>query len=93
MDRITDRHIDGCCETLNQMLGLPVAPYVDGKAQQGCIHSDHCYGGVAIVQMSWREGCSGVSVLSDTGTKREAWQWLCAAIRGAQLMSDSIKDN
>ena len=89
MDRITDRHIDGCCETLNEMLGLPVAPYVDGKAQQGCIHSDHAYGGVSIVQMSWREGCSGTSTLSDTGTKREAWQWLCAAIRGAQLMRDS----
>jgi len=53
----------------------------------------HVYGGVSIVQMSWREGCSGVSTLSDTGTKREAWQWLCAAIRGAQLMRDSIKDN
>ncbi len=75
------------------MLGLPVAPYVDGKPQAGCIHADHVYGGVGIVQMSWRGGCSGVSPLSDTGTKREAWQWLCAAIRGAQLMSDSIKDN
>ena len=93
MDRITNRHIDGCCETLNEMLGLPVAPYVDGKAQQGCIHAGHVYGGVCIVQMSWREGCSGTSVLSDTGTKREAWQWLCAAIRGAQMMRDSIKDN
>jgi len=93
MDRITDRHIDGCCETLNQMLGFPVAPYVDGKAQQGCIHSDHVYGGGLIVEMSLRGGCAGTSTLSDTGTKRAAWQWLCAAVRGAPLMSDSIKDN
>ena len=93
MNRITDRHIDGCCETLNEMLGLPVVPYVDGKPQAGCIHADHVYGGVGIAQMSLQEGCGGTHTLSDTGTKREAWQWLCAAIRGAQLMRDSIKEN
>ena len=88
MQRITDRHIEGCCETLNEVLGLPVAPYIDGKPQQGCIHADYSYGGVSIVQMSSREGCTGVSTLSDRGTKREAWQWLCAAIRGAQLLKE-----
>jgi len=89
MDRITQRHIDGCCETLNIALGLPVAPYVDGKPQAGNIHADLGYGGVSIVQMS--DSGSGTSTLSDRGTKREAWQWLCAAIRGAQLQSHSIK--
>ena len=91
MNRITDRDIDECCETLNQMLGLPVAPYVNGKPQQGCIHRGHSIS--AIVQMSLIEGSSAVDLLSVINTKREAWQWLRAAIRGAQLMSDSTKDN
>jgi len=84
-DRTTNRHIDGCCETLNTMLGFPLEPYKDGKPQANCIHADHANGGVMIVQMSSQEGCTGTRSLSDRGTKREAWQWLCAAIRGIQL--------
>lgn len=90
MNRITQRHVDGCCETLNIVLGRPVASYVDGKPQAGNIHADLAYGGVAIHQMS--DSGSGTSMLSDRGTKREAWIWLCAAIRGAQLMKDTINN-
>lgn len=86
--RITNRHIDGCCETLNTLLGLPLEPYKDGEPQAGCIHADHVYGGVAIAQMSFRKGCTGTRRLSDLGTKRETWQWLCAAIRGVQLAQE-----
>jgi len=87
MERTTQRHIDGSLETLNTLLGLPLAPYVDGKPQAKNIHADYAYGGVSIVQMSSHG--SGVSTLSDRGSKREAWQWICAAIRGIQLHKES----
>ena len=88
-DRITDRHLDGCCETLNELLGLPLQPWKDGKPQAGCIHIDSGYGSVDVVQMSKTEGCTGVASLSGSGTKREAHRWLCAAIRGVQLAQEA----
>lgn len=88
MQRITDRHLDGCCETLNELLSLPLQPWQDGKPQANCIHIEASCGVVDVVQMSSREGCSGVRSLSGSGTKREAHTWLCAAIRGAQLAQE-----
>lgn len=91
MQRITDKHLDGCCETLNELLGLPLQPYKDGKPQARCIHIDSGYGCVDVVQMSSTEGCTGVRSLSGSCTKREAHAWLCAAIRGVQLKEESLK--
>ena len=89
MQRITNKNLDGCCETLNELLGLPLQPYKDGKGQPGCIHIDSGYGCVDVVQMSNESG--GVSSLSGSGTKREAHAWLCAAIRGVQLKEQSLR--
>ncbi|BAQ94418.1 hypothetical protein [uncultured phage_MedDCM-OCT-S31-C1] len=83
MQRITYKNLDGCCEALNELLGLPLQPWKDGKGQAGCIHIDSGYGSVDVVQMSNEGG--GVSSLSGSCTKREAHAWLCAAIRGVQL--------
>ena len=85
--RITDKHLDGCCETLNLLLGRPVAPWQDGQSQAGCIHIDSSYGCVGIAEMTGNGG--GTRSLACGLSKREAWEWLCACIRGVQMAQES----
>lgn len=79
--RTTKKHLEGSLQTLNEMLGRPETPYVDGKPVSGCI-SYESWGGSYFITES--EG-SGIRHLSDTGTLREAHVWVCAAIKGVQL--------
>lgn len=85
--RVTLHNLDGCCEVLNELLGLPVQPWKDGKSQPGCIHIDSGFGLFDVAQMSNESG--GTRSLSGAGTKREAHAWLCAAIRGVHLAQET----
>jgi hypothetical protein len=89
MARVTRKHADGAARALNEVLGLPVEPF-DVLAEQGhrwqvgCIHVSGVNGGYNIEQVSNEAGaCKG---LAYGLTVREAWEWLSAAITGAQLM-------
>ena len=82
MDRITKKHLDGSCETLNTVLGLPTE-----YGEHGHIWTQATNGYVNVMQQEGR----GARNLSVGNTKREAWEWLCAAIAGAQMMQESLK--
>ena len=83
MDRITDKHLAGSCETLNIVLGLPTE-----YGEHGHIWTQGTNGYVNVMQ---QEG-KGARTLSVGNTKRQAWEWLCAAIAGAQMMKESLKN-
>lgn len=89
MDRITKKHLDGSCETLNTMLGLPTECWVDGKAMPGHIYTQGVCGYTNIEQIVSESGA--VRKLACGNTKREAWEWICAAIKGAQMMQESLE--
>ena len=81
MQRITDKHLTGSCETLNAVLRLPTE-----YGENGHIWTQRNYGYVNVMQ---QEG-KGARTLSVGNTKRQAWEWLCAAIQGAQMMKESL---
>ena len=79
--RTTRKHLEGSLEVLNTMLGRPLATYIDGEPVSGCISYEHWDRSFFITES---EG-SGARRLSDSGSLREAHQWVCAAIKGVQL--------
>lgn len=79
--RTTKKHLEGSLQVLNEMLGRPLSAYIDGQPVSGHF-SYECWSGSYFITES--EG-SGIRHLSDTGTLREAHQWVCAAIKGVQL--------
>ena len=86
--RTTKAHLTGSLQVLNEILGRPVDEYVDGKPQTGCITYEHWGNTVFITEM---EG-SASRRLSDSGTLKEAHQWVCAAIKGVQLTQSKNLD-
>jgi hypothetical protein len=88
MTRITRKHADGAAVTLCTVLGLPTEPFTaESRWQIGCIHVCGVNGGYNIDQVSNDAGaCRG---LAYGLTAREAWEWLSAAITGAQLAQGS----
>ena len=88
MNRITDKHLQAKIDWLNKITGSPVAPYIDGKAQIGCYHLSHAYGGVCLHRMHNESG--GVSSPLSTGhiTKRELAGLLDAFIKGITLQQE-----
>lgn len=87
--RITDKHLDGMVNRLNELTGNPVTSYtkVDGKlkANIGNYHLSEAYGGVELHQMDNESG--GVNVISRNGygTKRQLYDFLTAFIAGIEL--------
>ena len=79
--RTTAKHLEGSLEVLNTMLGRPLTTYIDGEPVSGCISYENWGGSIHITES---EG-SATRRLSDSGTLREAHQWVCAAIKGVQL--------
>jgi len=79
--RTTTKHLEGSLQVLNEILGRPESPYIDGKPVSGCISYENWGGGYFITES---EG-SGIRHISPTGTLREAHAWVCAAIKGIQL--------
>ena len=82
--RTTAKHLEGSLEVLNTMLGRPLTTYIDGEPVSGCISYEHWDRSFFITES---EG-SGHRRLSDSGTLREAHQWVCAAIKGVQLQQN-----
>ena len=89
MQRITKKHLDGSIETLNTVLGLPTECWVDGKGQIGHIFDQGVAGYINIEQIVSEGGAT--RQLACGNTKREAWEWVCAAIKGAQMMKESLQ--
>jgi len=83
MDRITEKHLTGSCETLNIVLGLPTE-----YGEHGHIWTQGTNGYVNVMQQEGR----GARTLSVGNTKRQAWEWLGAAIAGAQMMKESLNN-
>jgi len=81
MQRITEKHLTGSCETLNTVLGLPTE-----YGEHGHIWTQGANGYVNVMQCDGK----GARILSCGNSKREAWEWLCAAIQGAQMMKESL---
>jgi hypothetical protein len=84
MARVTRKQADGQAVTLCRVLGLPTEPFTaEHRWQIGCIHVCGVNGGYNIEQVFNEAGaCKG---LAYGLTAREAWEWLTAAITGAQL--------
>ena len=84
MQRITESDLQAKVNRLNRITNSPAAPYTDGKANVGCYHLSHAYGGVCLHRM-YNDG-GGVSSPLSTGhvTKRELAGLLSAYIAGIE---------
>ena len=82
--RTNRKHLEGSLEVLNTLLGRPLATYIDGEPVSGCISYEH-WGSSFFITES--EG-SASRRLSDSGSLKEAHQWVCAAIKGVQLQQN-----
>jgi hypothetical protein len=84
MNRITEAHLQAKIDRLNKTTGSPAEPYTAGKANAGCYHLSHAYGGVCLHRM-YNDGGAVSSPLS-TGhvSKRELAGLLDAYISGIE---------
>jgi len=97
--RITEKDLQSCCDTLNDLFGYAAGCYTkkpEGgyKPNQNVYHIDHAYGGVSLVQMSSREGCTGVSDVHGVYgryTKRELYERMNAYIAGINDHKEAMK--
>ena len=87
MNRINQKDIDYQLEILNKLTSNPTSTWENGKHTIGNIHTVGQYGYTTIMQ-TVNEG-GGVTDLASGLTKREAYQWLRAAIAGIYLKEDS----
>ena len=87
MNRITNKDVEFQLERLNKLTNNPIEYWTDKKANIGNIHTRGQYGYISIMQ-TVNEG-GGVTDLASGLTKREAYQWLRAAISGIYLKEKS----
>ena len=87
MNRITNKDVEFQLERLNKLTNNPIEYWTDKKANIGNIHTRGQYGYISIMQ-TVNEG-GGVTDLASGLTKREAYQWLRAAIAGIYLKGDA----
>jgi len=83
MNRISNKDIDYQLEILNKLTSNPTETWENGKHTIGNIHTVGQYGYTTIMQTVNDGG--GVTDLASGLTKREAYQWLRAAITGISL--------
>lgn len=86
-ERITIKQLEGLCETINRVQGLPLAPYTrhdDGRftPNAGAYHIGQQYGGCSLDRMSDRQGCTGISTVIGTTTKRDLYYRMHAFLDG-----------
>ena len=81
--RIKREFVDGCADTLCDVLNLPTEDYEVGNI---FVQSQYGYN---TVQQIMSDG-GGVQTLATGLTLREAHEWLCAAIRGACMHRDGF---
>ena len=83
MNRITNKDVEFQLERLNKLTNNPTEYWTDKKANIGNIHTRGQYGYTNIMQ-TVNEG-GGCKDLASGLTKREAYQWIRAAIEGIYL--------
>jgi len=87
-NRITTKQLENLVTRINEVLGLPTEPYTETDGQYrpnaGVYVLDWAYGGVKLSRMSTKEGCTGQSDISGLGTKREAWDFMHAFLKGIE---------
>ena len=59
--RITDEQLETLVNTINDQLGTPPQPYVDGLPQAGCYHLARDFGLTMLVRLSVLPGSTTVS--------------------------------
>ena len=87
MNRITQKDVDCQLKRLNDLTNNPTSTWENGKHTIGNIHTVGQYGYTTIMQTINDGG--GCNSLASGLTKREAYQWLRAAIAGIYLKEDS----
>ena len=83
MNRITQKDVDYQLKRLNDLTNNPTSTWENGKHTIGNIHTVGQYGYTTIMQTVNDDG--GTRDLASGLTKREAYQWLRAAIEGIYL--------
>ena len=83
MNRINQKDIDYQLEILNKLTSNPTETWENGKHTIGNIHTVGQYGYTTIMQTVNDGG--GCQDLASGLSKREAYQWLRAAITGISL--------
>ena len=87
MNRITNKDVEFQLERLNKLTNNPTEYWTDKKANIGNIHTRGQYGYTTIMQTVNDGG--GCHSLASGLTKREAYQWIRAAIEGIYLKEKS----
>ena len=87
MNRISNKDVEFELERLNKLTDNPTQTWENGKHTIGNIHTIGQYGYTTIMQTVNDGG--GCTNLASGLTKREAYQWLRAAIAGIHLKEDS----
>ena len=87
-DRITLQKLEGICDSINRVAGLPLAPYTkhaDGTytPNAGAYHLSGQYGGWSLETMAG-DGSTGTHVIFSTCTKRELYVQMRAYLQGMQ---------
>ena len=88
MTRISEKHLESVCNTINRMTGSPEQPYLrteEGKylPQAHCFHLEYSNGGVRLARM-----CSTGTATSTElpgGTKRALYEQMHAMIQGLRI--------
>tara|TARA_R100000773_G_C4132802_1_gene62889 strand:+ start:243 stop:509 length:267 start_codon:yes stop_codon:yes gene_type:complete len=83
MNRITEKDLKYQLDSLNKLTNNPTETWENGKHTIGNIHTIGQYNYTSIVQTVNDGG--GTKDLASGLTKREAYQWLKAAITGINL--------
>ncbi len=91
--RITQKDLESLVSEINTLTGNPQEPYDHSKPgcnpNACCYHIDSAYGGVQLVQMSSRQGCTGTRNITGRGTKRELYNELKAIVTGIEMAKGS----
>lgn len=94
--RITEKDLNAVVERINLITKSPTEPYKkmkDGKhkAQIGCYHLSHAYGGVALHRMCSESGGVHDVFYSGHVPKKDLYAMMQAFIKGIEA-SDSFKE-
>ena len=87
-NRITDKNLQAVCDRINRLMGTPMDPYIDGKAQIGNYHLSHAYGGVTLHCMHNESGGVLEPLMTGHVPKRELYNQMFAFIAGINAGRD-----
>lgn len=89
MERITVKHLQGMINRLNRLTNSPAEPYGKDehgkfKANIGCFHLSHAYGGVQLDRICNEAGGVSTPLGLGHGPKRDLYDRIYAYIRGIE---------